>query len=474
MNKQGKMDYSTIKQTAREEGIKITDLCALAPNNDPFYTGRRSEIAAAEWFIGLWRKFGYSTGVHLRRVHYQLISQDPPPTRPDGSPYLNTDKDWSYLCNAGKWARYLGLIPYKSFVDRRNPNAILNADWYQWDDPTPGFEVEETFDSNDYILPQVPELDMLRELADPASYRVDGYMYLLQEVHVEVWVEKTTMNDVLEPLCRRYNVNLITGAGEMSITSVVDFLDRVRKANRPARILYVSDYDPAGLGMPISVARKIEFLLQQGDEDLDIRLHPILLTRSQVQEYKLPRTPVKQGDKRRTRWAEEHGEGQVELDAMEALHPGELHRIVEEAILQYYDRTLQSRADRKRRELTTALNEYREDVLEDAEDDLWDTEQEYRALLKDFSCTRENFTRLAEPFQAQIDEYSDRLALILERVRTVRERIENRLEWTHIDVEDFPLPTCNLPEENNDVLYTSEREYREQLSQYKHYRHGVD
>jgi len=80
------MDYNTIKEMAKDQGIRINDLLALAPKNDPFYVGRDGEVTAAEWFADLWRQFGYTTGVHLRRVHYQVVSQDPPVLRPDGTP----------------------------------------------------------------------------------------------------------------------------------------------------------------------------------------------------------------------------------------------------------------------------------------------------------------------------------------------------------------------------------------------------
>lgn len=82
------MDYRMIKEIAKEQSISIADLCALAPNNDPFYTGRPSEVAAAEWFADLWQRFGYRIGIHLRRVHYQIVSQSPPVLRPDGMPEM--------------------------------------------------------------------------------------------------------------------------------------------------------------------------------------------------------------------------------------------------------------------------------------------------------------------------------------------------------------------------------------------------
>jgi len=70
--------YEALKRLAKERGCKVTDFVALAPQNDPFYTGSPGERALAEWFATLWDRFGYSDNVHIRRVHYQIVSQDPP------------------------------------------------------------------------------------------------------------------------------------------------------------------------------------------------------------------------------------------------------------------------------------------------------------------------------------------------------------------------------------------------------------
>ena len=441
------IDYRTIKEMAKEQGISVTDLCALAAKNDPFYTGRPSEVAAAEWFAELWAQFGYRTGVHLRRVHYQIVSQDTPITYPhrdyaDGKPYENTQGDWGYLCEAGKYARYLGLVSPEAFEDRRNPDAIVNADSY-WEDPTPGYEVHEDWWQTDFRLPEFPDLPKLR---------AKGYKGALQSYHVEVWCEKTTMNDVLEPLCRRYDVNLVTGAGEMSITSVVDFMDRVREANRPARILHVSDYDPAGLGMPISVARKIEFFQRQnGDGGLDIRLHPIVLTADQVEEYDLPRVPVKDSDLRKANWEAHHGKGQTELDALEALYPGKLAEIVKAAILDYYDPDLEERARAQRDELAQALEEAQEDALED---------------------TQPNVARLREAFDTAVSEFEEKIEGLKEDLQEVRDDIKDRLAEVEVDLDDYPLPEPDLPPESDGLLYISGRDYLEQLGHYRAYREG--
>src|SRR2546421_9461049 len=81
------MDYEQIKQRARATGQKVTDLIALAPQNDPFYTGTPNDLALGQWFALLWQAFGYTKGVHIRRVHYKIVSQDPPVVLPNGVPY---------------------------------------------------------------------------------------------------------------------------------------------------------------------------------------------------------------------------------------------------------------------------------------------------------------------------------------------------------------------------------------------------
>jgi hypothetical protein len=78
------MDYAHIKTLAREQGCRVTDLIALAPQNDPFYVGTAGQQELGRWFAGLWQRFGCGAGVHLRRVHYQVISQELQVLMPNG------------------------------------------------------------------------------------------------------------------------------------------------------------------------------------------------------------------------------------------------------------------------------------------------------------------------------------------------------------------------------------------------------
>ena len=200
--------YETIKRLAKEAGCTIPDLLVLARQNDPFFVGSKADRAKAEWFAGLWHEFDYTTSVHLRRVHYQLISQESP-TKHDGTTYENTEACWDYLCAAGKYARHLGLVDPAAFVDRRNPEPYI----YMTPGPSPSPDWVYEFPA--WELPKI-ETDLRYSVAlrMPYAWTV-GYDYedCLQPYHVEVWCEKSTMNEELLPLCRRHSINLVTGVG---------------------------------------------------------------------------------------------------------------------------------------------------------------------------------------------------------------------------------------------------------------------
>lgn len=467
------MNYDEIKQLAAEQGIRVSDLCALAPKNDPFYVGRPAEVTAAGWFAHLWGEFGYGRGVHLRRVHYQIVSNEI--YRPDGSRYENTETCWDFLNEAAKWARYLKLVDPEAFVDRRNPEAVLFAlypqpDEWNYYDPTPGIAAINPWAEATMNLPDLPDLPELPFLPDDPTYEVSGYVEVPQAYHVELWVEKSTMNDVLLPLCRRYHLNLVTGAGELSITAVVDFVRRARQAGRPARILYISDFDPAGLGMPISVARKIEFFQRnEGYDDLDIRLHPIVLTPHQIDQYNLPRVPVKNSDLRKTNFEAAYGVGQVELDALEALYPGQLNQIVRQAILQYYDPDLQSAAYDQQGRLNSKLSDTAEAIRDDYQDILGSLNNDYEFLLNEFEATRAEFSQLVAGFQPKIERHREQLESIFTALQQTRaEMFDEMLDASReVDLDDFSLPEPELPDEPDSLLYDSSRDYMEQLDAYK-------
>ena len=173
-------------------------------------------------------RFGFDEGVHLRRVHYQLVSQ-PDVAKADGSPYQNTEGDWGYLCNAGKYRALSGHGPRGRVLDRRNPD--------------PHVFVAGIPDAGHHE----PRAEIYREAIQLARDQgrfgrpawtfndpwISGYGYdnRDQAYHLELWIEKCTMDDVLLPLGERLGVNIATSFGFQSITHV---LCPCSNASRPA------------------------------------------------------------------------------------------------------------------------------------------------------------------------------------------------------------------------------------------------
>ncbi len=442
--------YEKIKQLAKLRRCPIPDLLVLARQNDPFFAGSPTARAMAEWFAELWRRFGYTTGVHLRRVHYQLVSLGDA-TKHNGSPYENTEADWNYLLSAGKHARYLGLVDPEAFVDRRNPEPRVFLP--SGSGEKPGWRYEFPW----WPLPRI-NADLAADLDwELPWFWVKGYDYseALQPYHLEVWVEKSTMNDVLEPLCRRYGVNLVTGVGFLSITSVVELLKRVRLYGKPCRILYISDFDPAGDLMPTAVARQIEYWLDFYGLNADIKLKPIALTRDQVLAYRLPRVPIKDSDRRKGSFEERYGEGAVELDALEALYPGKLARIVEDHILQFRDEDLP-------RKLSEAREEAREELRA-----WWEARVEpYRGELEGLKVQVEE---VARKYQARLEELAremeEELAPYAAKLESLRRAVEEAVASIAPELPELPEPEA--APEGEDWLFDSGRSYFEQLAVYK-------
>ena len=432
MSEANDWNYEAIKLMARQYGCRVTDLIALAVQNDPFYAGTAADRQGAEWFADLWQRFGYTWGVHIRRVHYQIISQDPPVMMPDGTVYENTERCWKYLNMASKMARDLGLVDAAAFVDRRNPDPHVYA-YGRTDEPE--LSVYDNFWSADLALPSFPSLP---------SYEIHNYAGV-QRYHVEIWCEKSTMNDVLLPLCSRYGLNLVTGVGEISATACLELV-RNRINGRPVRILYVSDFDPAGQSMPVAAARKIEFFLRSDGIDADVRLYPVVLSADQVRQYRLPRTPIKDTERRAGRFEERYGEGAVELDALEALHPGALRNIIRTEIERYFDADLDERVEKERRKLEHDADRIRRAIIERHRDEL---------------------KRLGDEYREISDEFADRIAKVQGEVSRLWEVIAEAMVDQAPNIDAYPVPDADEAFEPDAALFDSSRDYVDQISAYK-------
>jgi hypothetical protein len=317
--------------------------------------------------------------------------------------------------------------------DRRNPPPIIYTarGFYN-----PSIDTSFYYYGDDIELPSMPSLP---------SYSVNDFG-ANQRYHVEIWCEKQTMNDVLEPLCRQYNCNLVTGIGEMSATALHDLVALRLNPEHPARVLYISDFDPGGQSMPVAASRKCEFYIDQIGYTGSVKFYPIVMTAEQVKHYQLPRTPIKDTERRAARFEERHGEGAVELDALEALYPGELARIVRSEIVRYRDMDLSGRVYDERSRLYNDLEAIQGDVYELYADDIAEVEAEYERIN---------------------DEFKARIKALNNQVANVWQAIKSELEDRKPDIDNYPIPQAVEADEKPNALYDSRRSYLEQIAHYK-------
>jgi len=123
-------DYEGLKALAKELGRPVSTLIAQAPASDPFYAGAPARRAAAEWFAALWQQFDFPRGIHIRGVHYALVSHRVQFL--EDKPYENTEECWQKLCYAARDARHLGLV-LRLPIGR--PFGL--PDWHLLDDSRP-------------------------------------------------------------------------------------------------------------------------------------------------------------------------------------------------------------------------------------------------------------------------------------------------------------------------------------------------
>jgi hypothetical protein len=152
--------------------------------------------------------------------------------------------------------------------------------------------------------------DFLRSVA--SFYRRD--VWANHQSHVEVWCESRSIAGVIQGTCEKYAVSLYPAGGFSSLslahqaaTYIQDNIDYGGKTE--ALILYVGDYDPAG----VLIDRKIETELSRHLDNVPLEFRRLAINRDQIEQYNLPTKPRKTSDRRARHITET-----VEAEAMPA------------------------------------------------------------------------------------------------------------------------------------------------------------
>lgn len=228
-----------------------------------------------------------------RQIYYQLVAR---------VILTNNQKNYNKVTKIISNARMAGIIDWNAIVDR-NRESYMHYYNLGIDDA-----INDTLE----------------------QYRVNRM--LLQDVYIEVMIEKMAIYDIIKTVTNKYSIRLTGDKGFCSNTILYDISKRMIRAlqeGKTAYILYVGDHDPSGLTMDKTIKETISLMGANG-----VEFRRVALTSEQVKEYNLPPNVVKDGDRNSGKYKEEHGSTSWECDA---LPPEILVELLETEILQIID-----------------------------------------------------------------------------------------------------------------------------------------
>ena len=212
----------------------------------------------------------------VRHVFYRMTD----PRLPE--PVEKSERGYQHVQHRMVQMRRAGILPYGWITDSTRR----------------GYHVRTFEDGGDFLS------------AFAGLYR--GDLWEQSDHYVEVWCESRSIAGTIEKTCRELAVSLYPAGGFASLTlayQAAEFIKDMAR-DRPAEIIYIGDYDPAGVLIDQSIEAELRGHL---DDDVELNFHRVAITPEQVHEFDLPTKPRKAGDKRAA-----HIERTVESEAMPA------------------------------------------------------------------------------------------------------------------------------------------------------------
>jgi hypothetical protein len=135
--------------------------------------------------------------------------------------------------------------------------------------------------------------EFLRDMT--GLYRAD--LWGQADVYVEVWCESRSIAGVILGVCEELAVSLYPAGGNSSISFAYEAAMNIKACHegKPVIILYVGDYDRAGVIIDAALEREIRLHL---GPDVDVTFVRVAITKEQIELYDLPTKPPNEEDKR--------------------------------------------------------------------------------------------------------------------------------------------------------------------------------
>jgi hypothetical protein len=171
-------------------------------------------------------------------------------------------------------------------------------------------------------------------LKDMVNYHKDRYRSNWDgefEDHIEVWLEKEALSDVVHQITNRFGVFLSVSGGRTKVSQVHNFIKRMNYHNKPSVILYLGDFDPTGLNIDENL--RVQFEKQSlFIKDLPPTIKRIALTEDQLSNLPKSYQTAKPKDPNYKQFVEKYGKQVWELDA---LTPKQLQSIIYNELVKY-------------------------------------------------------------------------------------------------------------------------------------------
>jgi hypothetical protein len=325
-------------------------LTVLSPQVDPYRIDTAAGHRDGQWLAEQLAKL-YEPGqrAHWRGLHYAIVS-DGNIRKPDGQVYRNTEDDWNWLVtNPAKAARWLGYVPFDRIIDQRNAPPIIHRKARITPQATLSIGLDVA----------IPDADDIEPLPIARGF------VARQAFHFTIFGEKSSLEDVVLPIAQQFEADLYLPTGEISDTLVYQIAKEANDDGRPLVMFTLSDCDPSGHQMPVSIARKLQAFHDLFFSDLKFEVVRVALTPEQVEAEDLPSTPLKITEKRASRWRDAFGIDQTEIDALTTpVKRSVLQQILRRAFKPYIDSTLRHRVDEAKAEWDAAAQEAIEEQID--------------------------------------------------------------------------------------------------------------
>ena len=117
-----------------------------------------------------------------------------------------------------------------------------------------------------------------------------------------IFGEKSSLSPVLRPFAERHGADLYIAVGELSEARAYEMARDAVRDGRKLICFTFSDFDPSGMQMPVSIARKLQAQKALQFPSFDFIVQPVALTLDDVIRLRLPTAMVDKKDARRKRW----------------------------------------------------------------------------------------------------------------------------------------------------------------------------